>query len=330
MLGWERSLSLNPGVDPARASIGHSAREAAGVWQPCPPPDIPLRSIRPPDHQDGAAIVPTVSKRKPDAFPGRQPSAKMPKLEPDGSPSFSTPPCNPPGEAFAANFMREYVDRGGLLTRQVTGLASNPARKWGLACELPAGWYVIDDHPGPGQILQHYDASATPPCGWKVTGPQMKVFNPDVPVQIRYGNPKDGCTKDYGAMRAAVYTWCRKDAAGAVVEGPVKLIHVYVGRASRNRNGNGNGNVRPSRGRRRSASARKEALAVRPQPQIFPSPLSHAACHSHSGRDLVEILMHRYLCSLAARVCLSCAAGSFFLRNLFSHLRVRLCGWHTP
>jgi hypothetical protein len=236
MLGWERSLSLNPGVDPARASIGHSAREAAGVWQPCPPPDIPLRSIRPPDHQDGAAIVPTVSKRKPDAFPGRQPSAKMPKLEPDGSPSFSTPPCNPPGEAFAANFMREYVDRGGLLTRQVTGLASNPARKWGLACELPAGWYVIDDHPGPGQILPHFDSSAAPPCGWKVTGPQMKVFNPDVPVQIRYGNPKDGCTKDYGAMRAAVYTWCRKDAAGAVVEGAVKLIHVYVGRASRNRN----------------------------------------------------------------------------------------------
>ncbi len=179
-------------------------------------------------------VSPTaVSKRKSVAFPGRQPSPKVSKVELDDS--VSTPPCNPPGEAFAVRFLREYV-AGSLLTPRVIGLASIPGRKWGLACELPGGWYVIDDTPGPAQILPHFDSSSSPPCGWKVTGPQMKVFNPDVPVQIRYGNPKDGCTKQYSAMRAAVYTWCREDAEGATVESSVKLIHVYVGRASRNRN----------------------------------------------------------------------------------------------
>ena len=148
----------------------------------------------------------------------------------------TTPPDSPPGEAFASRFLREYENAGRLLeASEVSGLASTPARKWGLARELPAGWYVVDDSPAPGQVLPHFDSTALPPCGWKVTGPQMKGFNPKHPVQIRYGNPKDGCTKEYGAMRAAVYTWCRKDAAGAVVEGSVKLIHVYVGRASRSR-----------------------------------------------------------------------------------------------
>ena len=120
------------------------------------------------------------------------------------------PPDSPPGEAFAVRFLREYEHADRPLTSQVTRLASTPARKWrckwGLACELPAGWYVIDDAQL-GRVPQ-FDSSALPSCGWKVTGPQVKVFNPDVPVQIRYGNPKDGCTKDYSAMRAAVYTWC--------------------------------------------------------------------------------------------------------------------------
>ena len=197
----------------------------------------------------------TLPKRKSDAFPGRQPSAKFSKLDLDAG--VSTPPCNPPGEAFAVSYLREYVDRGSLLTPQVMELAPNPARKWGLAFELPAGWYVIDDNPGPRQLLTHFDPSSSPTCGWKVTGPQMKVFNPDVPVQIRYGNPKDGCTKEYSAMRAAVYTWCHQDATGLAVEGSVKLIHVYVGRASRNRNA-------PRRSAGRRAAVTTSALSALP------------------------------------------------------------------
>lgn len=147
----------------------------------------------------------------------------------------TSPPVRPPGEAFANKFLNEYEDTGRTLTSaHVLRLASTPTRKWGLACELPAGWYLIDDDVAPGQVLPHFDSCALPLCGWKVTGPQVKTFNPDVPVQIRYGNPKYGCTSHYSEMRAAVYTLCQKDATGTVVEGDVKLIHVYVGRASRN------------------------------------------------------------------------------------------------
>ena len=207
-----------------------------------------------------AEFMTTLPKRKSDAFPGRQPSAKFSKLDLDGP--VSTPPCNPPGEAFAVSYLREYVDRGSLLTPAVMGLAPNSARKWGLAFELPAGWYVIDDNPGPRQLLTYFDPSSSPPCGWKVTGPQMKVFNPDVPVQIRYGNPKDGCTQDYSAMRAAVYTWCHQDATGVAVEGSVKLIHVYVGRASRNRNA-------PRRSAGRRAAVTTSVLSAPPAvPQV--------------------------------------------------------------
>ena len=165
------------------------------------------------------------------------------------------PPSTPPGEAFAAEFLREYVDCGVLLTQQgVTRLVSNAGRKWALASELVEGWYVIDDASGTGQALPQLDISAARQCGWKVTGPQMKVFNASVPVQIRYGNPKGGCTPEYGVMRAAVYTWCHEEASGDVVEGNIKLIHIYIGRASRNRN-----MPRRQAGRR---TARAEALAV--------------------------------------------------------------------
>ena len=145
-------------------------------------------------------------------------------------------PAAPPGEAFAAAFLREYLQRGAVPGSQVQRLASN-SRKWGLAHELPAGWYLIDDHPKPmgGDTLAHFDTAPAVACGWKVTGPQMKVFNPAVPVQIRYGNPKQGCGAEYSAMRAAVYTWCTAQPDGALTEGDVKLIHVYIGRASRNR-----------------------------------------------------------------------------------------------
>ena len=120
-------------------------------------------------------------------------------------------------------------------------LAAN-ARKWGLAHELPSGWYCIDDRVPRGQpsLADEMDefeieTEKTAKCGWKVTGPQMKVFNPAVPVQIRYGNPKQGCGAEDSAMRAAVYTWCTAQPDGALTEGDVKLIHVYIGRASRNR-----------------------------------------------------------------------------------------------
>ena len=150
------------------------------------------------------------------------------------APGTPPPPDSLHGEAFVTRFLREYEEAGRLLTStRVTGLASGPGRKSVLACELPAGWYVIDDAPAPEQVLPQFDTSLLPACGWKVTGPQVKVFNPDVPIQIRYGNPKDGCTKGYNAMRAAVYTWCQQDATGTVVEGSVKLVHVYLGRASR-------------------------------------------------------------------------------------------------
>ena len=211
----------------------------------------PPNTAAPPD----AVQLPTV-KRKAAKFPGRQPTQKVSRTggHADGAAAGTTPPGSPPGEAFATNFLRAYVDRGALLTREVMGLASNPARKWGLACELPAGWYVIDDAPRPEQALARFDMAPARACGWKVTGPQMKSFNPTVPVQIRYGNPKGGCTPEYGVMRAAVYTWCHEEASGDVVEGNIKLIHIYIGRASRNRN-----MPRRQAGRR---TARAEALAV--------------------------------------------------------------------
>ena len=188
-----------------------------------------------------------------DSATGKKPGRSSKGAAIDGR---TTPPDSPPGEAFAVSFLLDYMAGTGLLTSSghVLGLASNPARKWGLACELPAGWYVIDDAPRPEQALVRFDMAPARACGWKVTGPQMKSFNPTVPVQIRYGNPKGGCTPEYGVMRAAVYTWCHEEASGDVVEGNIKLIHIYIGRASRNRN-----MPRRQAGRR---TARAEALAV--------------------------------------------------------------------
>ena len=167
------------------------------------------------------------------------------------------PPSTPPGEAFAAEFLREYVDCGVLLTQQgVTRLVSNAGRKWALASELVEGWYVIDDASGTGQALPQLDISAARQCGWKVTGPQMKVFNASVPVQIRYGNPKS-CTPEYAAMRAALYTWCHQEGpSGDVVEASIKLIHVYVGRASRTR--------------KRSGDNRAQAMSAVPEAMVQP------------------------------------------------------------
>ena len=210
-------------------------------------------------------------------------SAKRNRLTPDiKQEKHRIPPTSPPGEAFAHQFLRGYEDAGRtFMSANVLRLASCRSRKWGLACELPAGWYVIDDSLAPGQAQPHFDLSVVPRCGWKVTGPQMKTFNPEVPVQIRYANPKEGCTTGYGEMRAAVYTLCRKDATGTVVEGDVKLIHVYVGRGSRNRKA-----VRRHRNRRKT----DPATACGKSPNVtddFPS------SHCRGSTPPLQPLTHR-------------------------------------
>eukprot|EP01043_Picozoa_sp_COSAG02_P043266 COSAG02_NODE_3756_length_6279_cov_4.967314_3_plen_581_part_00 len=142
------------------------------------------------------------------------------------------PPDSPPGENFAAAFLSEYCTSGGLITMKVWCLTASPSRKWGLERELPAGWYFLDRESS-GMALPAFDASSVGMCQWKVTGRQISEFNQQMPIQIRYCNPKEGCSAAYKAMRAAVYTYCTETATGEVVESEQRLIHVYVGRASR-------------------------------------------------------------------------------------------------
>ena len=221
---------------PARESPSQLPREEGRhPAEPPPAPPQPPAEVSPPllSPQPGHA-----AKRKAPAGEDRA-ALKARKYE-----GGEAPPDCPPGEAFASQFLREYVEGRRLLSPQVRRLAAN-ARKWGLAHELPSGWYCIDDRVPRGQpsLADEMDefeieTEKTAKCGWKVTGPQMKNVNPAVPVQIRYGNPKEGCARGYSAMRAAVYTWCTAKAeGGGFQEGEeVKLIHSYVGRASRNRN----------------------------------------------------------------------------------------------
>ena len=142
------------------------------------------------------------------------------------------PPDSPPGETFAAAFLGELCTSGALITTKVWGLQASPSRKWGLERELPAGWYLLD-RTSPGATLPLFDAKTVETCQWKVTGRQISQFDRQMPIQIRYCNPKAGCSATYAPMRAAVYTFCTEAATGEVVESDQRLIHVYVGRASR-------------------------------------------------------------------------------------------------
>ena len=145
------------------------------------------------------------------------------------------PPSSPPGEMFAASFLREFCTTGGLISTEVFSLDASPARKWGLERELPVGWYLLDrTSAGSASALSPYDVNSVSVCRWKVTGRQISEFNPAMPIQTRYCNPKDGCSPQYAATRAAVYTWCTQSPnTGEITESEQRLIHVYVGRASR-------------------------------------------------------------------------------------------------
>eukprot|EP01043_Picozoa_sp_COSAG02_P008817 COSAG02_NODE_288_length_25612_cov_29.808529_17_plen_621_part_01 len=142
------------------------------------------------------------------------------------------PPESPPGENFAAAFLSEFCLSGRFITTKIWSLTASPSRKWGLERELPAGWYFLD-RASSGTTLPVFDSNTVDTCQWKVTGRQISEFNPQMPIQIRYCNPKDGCSLAYKPMRAAVYTFCTETDTGEVVEGDQRLVHVYVGRASR-------------------------------------------------------------------------------------------------
>ena len=142
------------------------------------------------------------------------------------------PPDSPPGETFAVAFLSELCTSGALITTKVWRLQASPSRKWGLERELPAGWYLLD-RTSSEATLPLFDANSVEACQWKVTGRQISEFDRQMPIQIRYCNPKDGCSATYAPMRAAVYTFCTEVATGEIVESDQRLIHVYVGRASR-------------------------------------------------------------------------------------------------
>ena len=282
-------------VLPGPAREGPNQLQEQGRHPEPPPAPQPPAEVSPPllFPQPGHA-----AKRKAPAGEDRA-ALKARKYE-----GGEAPPACPPGEAFASQFLREYVEGRRLLSPQVRRLAAN-ARKWGLAHELPSGWYCIDDRVPRGQpsLADEMDefeieTEKTAKCGWKVTGPQMKNFNPAVPVQIRYGNPKEGCARGYSAMRAAVYTWCTAKAeGGGFQEGEeVKLIHTYVGRASRNRNAP-----------RRQGSRRASTGSTPRRPPRSSSPVPAFAEHSvtqHTNRFCSRLRLRTNLLCLTEMFCL--------------------------
>jgi hypothetical protein len=105
-------------------------------------------------------------------------------------------------------------------------------------------------------------------CRWKVTGRQISEFNPAMPIQTRYCNPKDGCSAQYTPMRAAVYTWCTQSSdTHEIIESEQRLIHVYVGRASRKKS------------TRRKSSGVSEATAAGPAKAIRKSSAPVGSTH---------------------------------------------------
>ena len=179
----------------------------------------------------------------------------LPPLAPTSAPLL--PASVSGGEGFAAGFLSCYVGRDQLPTTQgaslTLGSASDkvwgfvpgpPLKKWGLAHELPAGWYLMDAAPrNTFNLLDVCDTSASSPCVWKTTGRQIARYDASAPVQIRYCSPKaDSCSRGYASMRAAIYTWCvAAEAPMAHGQQPgwpqessqYKLIHVYTGRAAK-------------------------------------------------------------------------------------------------
>ena len=173
------------------------------------------------------------------------------------------PPDSPPGEMFAASFLREFCTTGGLVSTGVWSLEASPGRKWGLERELPAGWYLLDrTAPGSASALTPFDVGGCGVCKWKVTGRQISEFNREMPIQTRYCNPKEGCSEKYVAMRAAVYTWCTEQHSGEIVESEQRLIHVYVGRASRKKS---------TRRKAGGASSAAASIAAGPVKPVFKS-----------------------------------------------------------
>ena len=153
-----------------------------------------------------------------------------------------SPPDTGPVAAglWAAAFLTSW-ERSSLTSHHVRLLP--PAGSYGLAHELPQGWFLADAEHGARRAaavgLAVLDASALPPCKWKVGGPQKyrgggggQSFDSGEPVEVRYANPKAGsCSEAYQSVRVTLYSAVAPGPNGdGVVESAAKLVHVHRAR----------------------------------------------------------------------------------------------------